>query len=286
MSPSLTWSKGSMPLTPLLNNSWKTKLIRAPPESSLSERSFVFPSIADRNSAQNSVMVERTTDPGLVSPMAPPSEASSALYLASCWPIRALMSGRVFRMWCIRICRQGRPPYSTHDVELSSEPWGTAVLSFTRVRRMGLKELLLVLQCSCDRLGLVDIPLSSVDDRDVTQPKGDDSTSENVDDIGSLVHEIHLGQDSNRSRSLWVHLPSHLQSVRVGQIGVGGGDSEDDGVWLGDESHEHVTDLLLDIARLVADWDLGETGKVDQGQGEDVRREDTEVDRVRRDTWT
>ena len=105
MSPSLTWSKGSMLLTPLLNSSWKTKEIRAPPESSFSDKSLVLPSMADRNSAQNSVIVDNTTLPGFVSPIAPPRAASSAVYLANCPPIRALMSGRVFRMWCMRICR-------------------------------------------------------------------------------------------------------------------------------------------------------------------------------------
>lgn len=48
-------------MTPLEKSSWKTKLIRAPPESSLSERSPELPSMAVRNSAQNSVMIWRIT---------------------------------------------------------------------------------------------------------------------------------------------------------------------------------------------------------------------------------
>lgn len=78
MSPSLTWSKGSMPRTPLLKSSWKTKLIRAPPDNSFKDKSFVFPSMAERNSEVKSVMVESTTEPGFVSPIGPPRDCSSA----------------------------------------------------------------------------------------------------------------------------------------------------------------------------------------------------------------
>jgi hypothetical protein len=46
-----------------LNSSWKTKLIRAPPDNSFKDKSLVVPSIVVLNSEQNSVMVERTTLP-------------------------------------------------------------------------------------------------------------------------------------------------------------------------------------------------------------------------------
>ena len=105
MSPSLTWSNGSMLLTPLLNNSWNTNEMRAPPDSSLSDRSFVLPSITVRNSFVNSVMMLSTMLDEFASPSGPPSDCSSALYFCSCEVIRALMSGSVARMWCIRIYR-------------------------------------------------------------------------------------------------------------------------------------------------------------------------------------
>jgi hypothetical protein len=70
------------------------------------------------------------------------------------------------------------------------------------------------------------------------------------------VHEIDLGQDSNGPRSLRVDGSSELETVRVGQIGVGRSDGEDDGVWLGDELEKHVSNLLFDISRLVSDRDL------------------------------
>jgi hypothetical protein len=143
-----------------------------------------------------------------------------------------------------------------------------------------LKEPLLILERQRDTLGLVDIPLSSVDDRDVPQPQRDNSTSENIHHVRPLIHQVHLGQDTDRPCSLRIHLARHFQTVRVGQVGIRAGDREDDGIGLGDEPHEHVTDLLFDIARLVPDRDFGETGEIDQGEGEDVGREDSEVDGV------
>jgi hypothetical protein len=80
------------------------------------------------------------------------------------------------------------------------------------------------------------------------------------------VHKIDLGQDSNRPRSFRVDGSCELETVRVGQIGVGRSDGEDDGVGLGDELEEHVSDLLLNVSRLVADWDLSrEEGAECQG---------------------
>lgn len=63
MSASFTASKGSMALTPLAKSSWKTNEMRAPPASSLTERSLELPSMTVRNSLQNSVMIERTMLP-------------------------------------------------------------------------------------------------------------------------------------------------------------------------------------------------------------------------------
>lgn len=148
---------------------------------------------------------------------------------------------------------------------------------------MVLKEPLLILERQRDTLGLVDIPLPSVDDRDVPQPQRDDTPSKNIHHVRPLIHQIHLGQDTDRPCSLWIHLARHFQTVRVGQVGVGAGDREDDGVGLGYEPHEHVTDLLFDIARLVSDGNFGETGEIDQGEGKDVGREYSEVDGVRGD---
>jgi hypothetical protein len=52
---------------------------------------------------------------------------------------------------------------------------------------MVLEKVPLILQGRPDRLALFDIPLTSVDDGDVTESQGDDPAGEDIDDVGSLV---------------------------------------------------------------------------------------------------
>lgn len=66
--------------------------------------------------------------------------------------------------------------------------------------------------------------------------------------------------------TLWVHLLGDLQSVRVGQVSVGRGDSQNQTALLGDELHQHVPDLVLNVYGLVSDGNLSHSRKVDQGQ--------------------
>lgn len=150
---------------------------------------------------------------------------------------------------------------------------------------MVLKEPLLVLQGRCDRLGLVDVSLTSVDDRDVAETEGDDSASENIDNVGSLIHQVDFCKDTDSPRSLRINFSSHLETIRVGQIRVCSSDGKDNGVRLGDEAHEHISDLLFDITGLISDRDLGETGEINQRKGKNVGREDSQVDGVWRDSF-
>jgi hypothetical protein len=53
-------------------------------------------------------------------------------------------------------------------------------------------------------------------------------------------------------------------------------------VWLGNVLHKHVFDLALNISRLVANGDLGQTRQVHKSQREHVRRENSQIDRERR----
>jgi len=73
------------------------------------------------------------------------------------------------------------------------------------------------------------------------------------------AHEIDLGQHTNSPRSFWVDFSGHLEAVRVGQVGVGSSDSEDDTARFRNVLVEHVSNLLLDIAWLVTDGDFGQT---------------------------
>ena len=103
ISVSFTESNGSMLLTPLLNSSWNTKLMRAPPASSFTLRSLLLPSITCRKSLQKSVMIVSTALLAFASPIAPPNDANSSSNFFSCAWIRVLMSGSVLRIWCMRI---------------------------------------------------------------------------------------------------------------------------------------------------------------------------------------
>lgn len=50
-------------------------------------------------------------------------------------------------------------------------------------------------------------------------------------------------------------------------------------VGLADVVEDEVLDLPLNVRRLVSDGDLGETGKVDEGEVEETRAVDLQVDR-------
>ncbi len=54
------------------------------------------------------------------------------------------------------------------------------------------------------------------------------------------------------------------EGVGSGQIDIGRSDCQDQASLLGDERKDHIADLCLDVQRLVAHWDLGQTGQVDQ----------------------
>lgn len=84
--------------------------------------------------------------------------------------------------------------------------------------------------------------------------------------------------------SLGVNLPRHLQTIGVGKILVRSGDRQYDRIRLLNVLHHHIPDLTLDIAGLVADRHLCETGQINEGQSEDVGRVDAEVDGGRGDT--
>ena len=66
--------------------------------------------------------------------------------------------------------------------------------------------------------------------------------------------------------TLRVHFLGYFKSIRVGQVSVGWGYGEDQATLLGDELQQHVSDLVLDIRRLVPHSHFGHPRQVDQGQ--------------------
>ncbi len=168
--------------------------------------------------------------------------------LASWEPILFLMSGRVLRMWCMRMVLSLRARKGVRSIAPCCGSLG------------GFEELFLRIESGTDELLLVDVALTTVDDGNVAETKGNDTTGENVDDIGACIHQIDL-VSTPTYECLRIDFAGELETIRVGQIGVGRSDGKDDGVGLRDELEHHVSDLSLNVARLIADRHLGETGR-------------------------
>lgn len=58
--------------------------------------------------------------------------------------------------------------------------------------------------------------------------------------------------------TLGVNVLRQFQGVRVCQVSVGWSDSQDQAALSGDELHDHVPDLLLNVCRLVSNWHLSD----------------------------
>lgn len=69
-------------------------------------------------------------------------------------------------------------------------------------------------------------------------------------------HQVDLGQDTDGSGSLRVDFSCKFETIRVGEICVGGSDSKNDCVWLGNIFDNHILDLLLNILGLVSNRQL------------------------------
>ena len=89
--------------------------------------------------------------------------------------------------WVSALCLKGKHRHLAYEIKLSSQEGCSAVLRFAPVRLVVLEKVLLVVQSICDRLLRVNVPLSSIDDRDVAQTKGNDTAGQDIDDIGTLV---------------------------------------------------------------------------------------------------
>ena len=83
------------------------------------------------------------------------------------------------------------------------------------------------------------------------------------------------------SRTLRVEVFGQFERVGVGQVRVGRGDGQDEAALSGNELHDHFSDLLLDVHRLVAHRHFSDARQVDERQiqhctGEEDRRSDEE----------
>lgn len=66
---------------------------------------------------------------------------------------------------------------------------------------MILEELSFMSKGFFDCLSRVNISLSSVDDRNVSEPQRDDATGKNIDNICTCVHQVDFGENADRSAS-------------------------------------------------------------------------------------
>lgn len=69
---------------------------------------------------------------------------------------------------------------------------------------------------------------------------------------------------SRRMDTIGIDRFGQHKGVWSGQIDVGRCDCQDQARLFGDERIDHIADLGLDVQRLIAHWDLGQTGQVDQ----------------------
>ena len=63
--------------------------------------------------------------------------------------------------------------------------------------------------------------------------------------------------------TLWINLSGQIKSVRGCQIRISRSDGQDKASVLRNELHQHVSNLLLDVRRLITNRDLRQTGQVD-----------------------
>src|SRR5437762_3477693 len=85
------------------------------------------------------------------------------------------------------------------------------------------------------------------------------------------------------TNTLRIYFTSKFESIRVCQIGVGSGDGKNDSIRFSDVLENHVSNLLFDILRLISHRYLCKTRKIDECEGEDVGRENSKINRYRRD---
>jgi hypothetical protein len=86
-----------------------------------------------------------------------------------------------------------------------------------------LEEVSFVLESRSDTLGLVDISLTSIDNGNIAQSQGDNSSGQNVDNVGSLVPiELRLSDIAHASAEMFgAHIKSTLVKTPIVRVPSG-----------------------------------------------------------------
>ena len=124
-----------------------------------------------------------------------------------------------------------------------------------------------------------DIFLSPVDNTDVSKFQMDLLVHQHLLGGCSLVHDVDLGYDTDRSFSVLVPVPGEFQAVRNCHILVGRNHTKNDGLGVLAVSSRHSGGDLLDIF-LPFHVDSGDAWQVDDCQIGTIVRVDSELDGV------
>lgn len=146
------------------------------------------------------------------------------------------------------------------------------------------EKLGLVLQGLLDRRLIVDLLLGPAFDTEVPKFQRVNFALEKIQCICALIHEIYFCDHPNCSITLGVYFPRNLQSVRVGQVGVGGRERQYQSIARCDVLNGKTPDLLLDVLRLTLHGYFGQAWQVDQSQIDQLFRVNCQSNWRRRNT--
>lgn len=98
-------------------------------------------------------------------------------------------------------------------VQRSTEVRGSQPGGQRSVHGVRLEESVLGLKSISNLLACEDVFLRARDDANVAQPERVDLPLDDVDAVGTFVHEIDFGEDTDRSLALGVDPPCEFQSI-------------------------------------------------------------------------
>mmetsp|Transcript_25542 Transcript_25542/g.74503 ORF Transcript_25542/g.74503 Transcript_25542/m.74503 type:complete len:279 (-) Transcript_25542:42-878(-) len=122
------------------------------------------------------------------------------------------------------------------------------------------------------------VKLATVHHAHIAQAQRQDLVQQDIGGIRPRVHEVELGEDAHSSLALGVNFTSHLKGIRVCNVRVRRRDSEDQSIGIRNVLKAELTNLLLNIFRLVTNRIPCDAGQVHQGQFQQAPGEDPECD--------
>lgn len=138
---------------------------------------------------------------------------------------------------------------------LCEEVCATSVRNIS-IRWMVLEEVGFGLEGILHGLVPLDILLRAVDNANESQLQGIDAARENIESVGTMIHQVNFGQDADSTSAERINMTGKFEGLGVDQIHVGRGHGENDAVGLRDIFGYQITSLLLNIGRLVTNRNL------------------------------